>query len=76
MILWAVIMLSSQFHLLSVNKMFPYHYAGVILCSVEDVIIFEHGCYISALEQIRMLLFSSYFLLACINTIYKYGHTG
>ena len=35
---------------------------------------FERGCYISALEHIRMLILSSYVLLACINPIYKYGH--
>ena len=34
---------------------------------------FEHGCYISALEHIRMLILNSYVLLACINTIYKHG---
>ena len=33
----------------SINKMFQYCYALAILYSVE-VIIFEHGCYISALE--------------------------
>ena len=37
--------------------------------------IFEHGCYISALEYVRMLILSSYVLLACINAIYKYGHS-
>ena len=40
----------------------------------REVIIFEHGCYISALEHVRMLILSSYILLACINAIYKYGH--
>ena len=34
----------------------------------------EHGRYISALEHIRMVIFSSNVLLACINTIYKHGH--
>ena len=48
---------------------------GVILCSVGEVIIFEHGCYISALEHVRMLILSSYVLLACINAVYKYSHT-
>ena len=43
--------------------------------SVGEVIIFEHGCYISALEHFRMLILSSYILLVCINAIYKYGHT-
>ena len=37
-------------------------------------IIFEHGCYISSSERFRMLMLSSYVLLACINAIYKYGH--
>ena len=27
-----------------------------------------------ALEHIRMVIFNSYILLACIKTIYKYGH--
>ena len=43
------------------------------MCSVGKVIVFEHGCYISALEHIRILILSSCVLLACINTIYKYG---
>ena len=54
--------------------LFQYRYTWVILYSVGEVIIFEHGCYISALEYVRMLILSSYVLLACINTIYKYGH--
>ena len=37
-------------------------------------LIFERGCYISALEHNRMLIVSSYILLAYINIIYKYGH--
>ena len=45
----------------------------MILRNVGDVIIFEHGRYISALEHTRMLILSSYVLPACINTIYKYG---
>ena len=57
-----------------IDKMIQYIYSSMILCSVDEVIIFEHGCYISALEHIRMLILSSYILLACINTIYKYGH--
>ena len=52
--------------------MVQYRYPRVIMCSVE-VIIIKHGRYISALEQTRMLILSSYVLLACINTIYKYG---
>ena len=35
---------------------------------------FELGCYISALEHVRMLILSSNVILACINAIYKYGH--
>ena len=65
---------SSYVHLPFINKMFPYHYASLILCSVEVVIIFKHGCYISALEQARMLILSSYVLLACVKAIYKYGY--
>ena len=68
---------SHYVHLPSINKMFPYRYALVILCNVEEVIIFEPGCYISGLEDIRMVILSSYVLLECINTIYtiyKYGH--
>ena len=45
----------------------------MVLFSVGEVIISEHGCYISALEHIRMLKLSSYVLPSCINTIYKYG---
>ena len=64
----------SYVHLPSINKMFQYRYASVILRSVGDFIISEHGCYISALEHVRMLILSIYVLLACINAIYKYGH--
>ena len=55
--------------------MFTYRYAQVILCSVGEVNIFEHGCYILALEHIRLLILGIYVLLARINTICKYGHT-
>ena len=48
---------SSYVHLPPINKMIQYRYALVILCSVGEVIISEHGCYISALEHIRMLIF-------------------
>ena len=34
---------------------------------------FERKCYISALEHVKMLILSSYVLLACKNAIYKYG---
>ena len=64
----------SYVHLPSISKMFQYCYICVILCSIGKVIIFEQGCYISALENVMMLIFSSYVLLACINPIYKYGH--
>ena len=40
--------------------MIQYRYSCVILCSVEEFIISENGCYISALEHIRMLKLSSY----------------
>ena len=65
---------SSYVHMPSVNKMFQYRYAGVILCNIGEVIIFKHKCYISALEQKRMLILSIYVLLTCMNTIYKFGH--
>ena len=56
------------------NKMFQYRYAWVILQGVGEVIFFEHGCYISAMAHIRMLILSINVLLECINKIYKYGH--
>ena len=31
----------------------------------------EHGCYISVFEPVGMLILSSYFLIAYVNTIYK-----
>ena len=46
----------------------------MILGGVGEVIIFEHGGYISAFAYIRMLILNIYVLLQCINTIYKYGH--
>ena len=46
----------------------------MILCSVGEVIIFEHGCYISALENVMMVILNSYVHLGRINQIYKYGH--
>ena len=64
---------SSYVHLPSVNKIIQYRYARVNLLGVGEVIIFEHGCYITALAHIRMLIFSIYVLLEGINTIYKYG---
>ena len=57
----------------SISKMFQCHYASMIVCNVGEVSIFEDGHCISGLEHIRMLILSSYFLLACINTIYNYG---
>ena len=47
--------------------MFQYPYAQVILGGVREVIIFEHGCYISALAHITMLILSICVLLECIN---------
>ena len=64
----------SYVYLPSINKMFQHHYARVILCNVGEVIIFEHGCYIPALEHITMLILSIYVILACINIIYKYAN--
>ena len=60
---------SSYVHLLSINKMFQYRYALVILCNVGEVINFEHGCYIPALEQTRKLILSIYVLLVCKNMV-------
>ena len=64
----------SYIHLPSINKIYQYRYARLILCSVVEIVIFEHSCYISALGHVMMLTLSSYVLLACINAIYKYGH--
>ena len=61
-------------HLPSINKMFQYRYASVILGGLGEVIIFEHGCFVSALAHIRMLILNICVFLECINTIYKYGH--
>ena len=47
--------------------MIQYCYARVILCSVGEVIIFEHKRQMSALGHIRMLILNSNALLACIN---------
>ena len=41
---------SRYVHLQSMNKIFQYHYARLILCSEGKDIIFEHGYYISALK--------------------------
>ena len=57
----------SYVHLPLINKMFQYRYARLILCGVGEVTIFEHECYISALEHLRKPKVSSYVLLACIN---------
>ena len=65
---------SSNIQLSSINKILLYRYSFVILCNVGEVSIFKDGSYISGLEHIRMLILSSYFLLACINTFNKYGH--
>ena len=42
--------------------------------SVEEVHIFKHRLYISALEQARVLILGRYVLLGVINTIYKHCH--
>ena len=54
--------------------MFQYRYAQVILGSLGKVIIFEHGCYISAFAHIRMLILSICVLLEGMKTVYTYGH--
>ena len=38
------------------------------------VIMILYTIYISAVDHARKLKFSNYVLLACINTIYKYGY--
>ena len=52
---------SSYVHLPSINKMFQYRYTRVVLCSVGEVSIFEHGYYISALENVIKLRLSRSF---------------
>ena len=42
----------------SANKMFQYHHALVILCSVGEFHILQHGHYNSALEHVRVLILS------------------
>ena len=61
-------------HLPSMNKMFRYGYTCVILSNVGGyyfrawVLYFSYGtCKNINIKQL-------YVLLACINTIYKYGH--
>ena len=56
--------------------MFQYLFASAILCSVGEVITFEHAFHISAFDHIRMLILSIYFLVACINTFYKFQYFG
>ena len=63
---------SSYVHLASINQIFQYHYARVILYHVGEVNIFEHGLYISTLEHARMVILSNYVVLESVNTIYKY----
>ena len=65
---------SSYVHLTSINKTFQYRYARVILGGVGEVIIFEHGCCISTLAHIMMLILSICALLESIKTSSKYGH--
>ena len=52
--------------------MFQYRYALVILSNEGRVCTFKHGSYISALEQIGVLILSIYVLQTCIGKIYKY----
>ena len=42
---------SSYVHLQTMNKIFQYHYARLILCSEGKDIIFEHEYYISAFKR-------------------------
>ena len=65
---------SSYVHLASINQIYQYRYARVILYHVGEVNIFEHGLYISTLEHARMVigLLSNYVVLESVNTIYKY----
>ena len=63
---------NSYVHLPSMNQIFQYRWARVILCNVGEVYNFKHGLYISVLEHARMLILRNYDLLASINTIYKY----
>ena len=56
----------------SVNQIFQYRHIPVTLGNVGEVYNFEHGLYISPLKHARLLILSSYVLLASINTIYKY----
>ena len=65
---------SSYVHLPSIKKMFQYRYALSDSVRCRRSYYFEHGCYISALAHIRMLILSIYVLLESKNTIYKYGH--
>ena len=60
---------SSYVHLPSMNQIFQYHYARVILCNIGDVFIFEHGLYISALKHVRMLI------LERTRKVFKKKHT-
>ena len=48
----------------------------MILCNAGVAYILEHGCYISALEYVRMLILSTYVLLASINTTDKLSRFG
>ena len=42
------------------DKMFQYRHSKVILCNVGEDNIFEHGCYISALEHVRIYILGNY----------------
>ena len=66
--------LSRYVHLLSINQIFQFCHARVILCNIGEVYIFEGGLYISVLEHPRMLSLGNNVLLESINTIYKYCH--
>ena len=50
------------------NRSIPSHLSDLVQCR-RGLNIFQHGCYISALEHARVLILSSYILLASINTV-------
>ena len=64
---------SNYVHMPSINTIFliSLRLSDTVRCSRGSY--FEHGCYVSALAHIWMLILSIYVLLECTNTIYKYG---
>ena len=66
-----ILKFSSYVHLPPLNKMIQYPYARVILCSIGDKRLLFSS--MGAIFQLWNIL-NVNILLACINTIYKYGH--